>query len=84
MTSAELRRQIVDAINKILADSARSPRDLSDEESLTADVGLDSLDLAVLVVSLEQQLGVDPFRDGSATVRTVGDLVTVYAKAEGS
>ena len=37
--------------------------------------------LAVLVVTLEQRLGVDPFRDTTANARTLGDLVSVYNTA---
>ncbi len=77
----DLRRQIVAVVNKILSDSGRPTCQPTDQDTLTSDLGLDSLDLAVLVVTLEQQLGVDPFRDGSAPVHTLGDLIDVYAEA---
>jgi acyl carrier protein len=45
---------------------------------LAVEVGLDSLDLAQVVVLLEQQLGVDPFRKRGAAIRTFADLVRAY------
>lgn len=77
----ELRQTIVDTINKIRTDLSRDEITPDDDHALTGEIGLDSLDLAVLVVSLKKALGVDPFRDGSATARTLGELVAVYEKA---
>ena len=36
---------------------------------------------ARIVVGLEQELGVDPFRDGASPVQTFGQLVSIYEKA---
>ena len=79
--SGDLRQAIVDTINKIRTDLGRDKLTPSDSDALTGELGLDSLDLAVLVVSLEKQLGVDPFRDGSATARTLAELTAVYEQA---
>ena len=79
--SDDLRQAIVDTINKIRTDLGRDKLTPSDSDALTGELGLDSLDLAVLVVSLEKQLGVDPFRDGSATARTLAELTAVYEQA---
>ncbi len=76
-----IRDNIVETINRVRTDSGREALEVKDTDALMGEAGLDSLDLAVLVVSLEKSLGVDPFRDGSATARTVGELVAVYAKA---
>lgn len=56
------------------------------EQSLTNDLGLDSLDLAQLVAQLEMELGVDPFSSDVtvAEVRTVADLCRVYERAAGA
>jgi acyl carrier protein len=51
---------------------------LRDEDALVGTLGLDSLDLAVLVVGLEQALGVDPFRQGARPVTSFGELVKLY------
>ena len=51
---------------------------------LSADLGLDSLDLAQTIVLLERSLGIDPFRTASGTrpaIRSVADLVAVYTQA---
>ena len=55
-----------------------------DGHLLMGELELDSLDLAVLVVTLDKELGIDPFQDGSATARTLGDVVDVYRQALGS
>ena len=81
--SDSIRSAVVSTINKVRTDSGRASMDIDDSHTLMGDVSLDSLDLAQLVVALEQQLGCDPFRDGSATARTVGELVAVYQKALG-
>ena len=82
MSNANATRQtIVDTINKIRTDLGRETVTPEDSDALTGELGLDSLDLAQLVVSLEKELGVDPFRDGSATARTLGELVQVYEQA---
>lgn len=78
---SETRQKIVDVINKVRTDLGREALTPQDSDALTGELGLDSLDLAVLVVSLEKELGVDPFRDGSATARTLGELVKVYCGA---
>lgn len=81
---SETRQTIVDVINKVRTDLGRDALTPHDSDALTGELGLDSLDLAVLVVSLEKELGVDPFRDGSATARTLGELVKVYCEASQS
>ena len=51
---------IVEMINKVRTDSGRETVAAQESDGLTAELGLDSLDLAVLVVSLEKAFGVDP------------------------
>lgn len=80
-TSEQIQSSICLAINRVRKDSGRDEVDLQDSHQLTVEAGLDSLDLAQLVVALEKELGVDPFRDGSATARTVGELAKVYQDA---
>jgi acyl carrier protein len=55
------------------------------EETALADCGLDSLGFAVLVVRLEDKLGIDPFtaaEEASFPV-TFGDFVKVYKNGRG-
>ena len=88
MTRAVVTIKVTEVINRVLTDTGRVPREFQTEETLTGTIGLDSLDLAVLVVGLEQALGVDPFRSGAAPVATFGQLVDLYAasldESEGS
>lgn len=76
-----MRDTICTIINRVRTDSGREAMEIRDDHQLTAEIGLDSLDLAQLVVAIEKELGVDPFRDGSASARTVGELVAVYEQA---
>lgn len=78
----EIRETICSAINRVRTDSGRPAMEIDDTFALTGELELDSLDLAQLVVSIEKELGVDPFRDGTATARTVGELVVVYKQAQ--
>ncbi len=82
MPDSNLRITICSVINKVRTDSGREAMVILDEHQLTGELGLDSLDLAQLVVAIEKELGVDPFRDGSATARTVGELVSVYERTQ--
>ena len=71
------------AIRQVLHDTGREPAALQPGMLLSADIGLDSLDLAQTIVLLERSLGVDPFRDpasgaGRPPIRTVADLVGIY------
>ena len=77
----DMRDTICAIINKVRTDSGREAMEIVDAHQLTGELGLDSLDLAQMVVAIEKELGVDPFRDGSATARTVGELVDVYQQA---
>lgn len=41
----------------------------------------DSLDLATLIVALEERTGTDPFRSGFKEFTTVGELASLYEAA---
>lgn len=75
---------IAAAIRTVLHDTGRDAKSVEPEMLLSADLGLDSLDLAQTIVLLERTLGVDPFRFGSGTrpaMRTVADLTAIYSEA---
>lgn len=46
--------------------------------ALRSDLQFDSLDIAVLLVRLEDRLGVDPFLTTGRVIGTVGELVQAY------
>ena len=55
----------------------------SEEQKLVENLGLDSLDLAVLVVTLESAFGIDPFMQNMAVItemQTVGNLCDIYQR----
>lgn len=75
-----------EAILAVYRDTGRSLRETPASAILGKDLGLDSLDLAQVIVLLERALGVDPFRDPQAgaplpPIRTVDDLVSLYSAA---
>src|SRR5262249_56725823 len=75
---------ILDKIRAILSERGGPPVvSLSRTAKLNANLGLSSLDLALLVSELEFELGVDPFAKLVAitSVRTIGDLVNAYRRA---
>jgi acyl carrier protein len=74
------RDAIETAIHQVLLNSGRAAQPLQDEDILFEKIGLDSLDLAQIVVALEQELKVDPFRKTGSPIRTFGDLVQAYQK----
>jgi acyl carrier protein len=79
-----IRTTVEKVVQQVLADSGRSPNSLRDEDLLFSQIGLDSLDLAQVVVTLEVKLGVDPFRHGGRPIRTFGELVQAYQSASAS
>jgi acyl carrier protein len=76
--SESIQATVGQVINRVLTDTGRHSRQFHDDDTLTGMIGLDSLDLAVMVVGLEQALGVDPFRTGAHPVQTFGELVALY------
>jgi len=76
---------VATAILTVLHDTGRDATQVEPTMLLAADLGLDSLDLAQTIVLLERSLGIDPFRTaataGRPTLRTVGDLISIYLAA---
>lgn len=84
--SARVTEAVREAIHAVYRDTGRATREIEADDLLGSDLGLDSLDLAQVVVLLERSLGVDPFRrpqPGVATtpIRTVGNLSAIYSSA---
>jgi acyl carrier protein len=84
MDEAMMVEKVTEIVRSILAQKkdAREIADLSENMNLIGDIGLNSLDMAQLVASLEIEFGVDPFSDGVtvADLQTVGNVVRVYGK----
>ncbi len=75
--TTEVRAAVEAEVQRILEHSGRPLQSPQDDDALFR-MGLDSLDLAQLVVALEQRLGVDPFRKQGSPIRTFGDLINAY------
>ena len=80
--AAMVRTTMQTVINRVLTQSGREARAFRDDDTLTGTIGLDSLDLAAVVVRLEKELGFDPFRSGSHAVHTFGELVALYENTD--
>jgi len=82
---SHVRAAVHQVVLKLLQDRGKAPRELSDDDKLSASLDLRSLDLAHLVFELELMFEVDPFAKlvPITSVRTVGDLVAAYSQALG-
>jgi acyl carrier protein len=76
------RSMILDEIVRIAEQQKKTLTPLTDDLPLL-NSGLDSLCIAVLVASLDDSLGVDPFdRDGDVFFPvTIGDFISLYENA---
>jgi len=77
-----VREQIVSEMKAIAKEQGRSLAVLHDDLALL-DSGFDSLCFAILVVRLEDTLGVDPLGDVEVeeAPKTFGEFVNLYANA---
>ncbi|MBQ4051253.1 MAG: acyl carrier protein [Oscillospiraceae bacterium] len=67
---------IFDKVKDILVDQLDCEEDkVTMDASVTDDLGADSLDLVDLVMSLEDEFGVEINDDQVETIKTVGDIV---------
>jgi len=76
--------QVVSAIDTLVQDALKQrglpPQPITvDTLLLGSSLGIDSLDLAAIVVQLTEETGKDPFDDGFIDFRTVGELARLYA-----
>lgn len=73
--------QICAILERILSGKGRDLPGIDvDTVLLGRDLGIDSLDLAMLVRELEETTGFDPFQRGFIEFRTVGELARLYAR----
>lgn len=76
----DLRQEIENVIRQVADDGGKSLIDDFDDRTVLLESGLDSLDFAIIVARLEQQLDADPFSAMSTPVypRTLAEFVAVY------
>lgn len=74
---------IFDKVKDILVDQLDCEEDkVTMDASVTDDLGADSLDLVDLVMSLEDEFGVEINDDQVETIKTVGDIVRYIEENE--
>jgi acyl carrier protein len=84
LTRDDVGTLVTDHINALLLEIDEDDVPAAEAGHTFADLGLDSLMLARLIIELDDAAGVEPFRaaDASAAdLRTVGDVVRVYEDA---
>ncbi len=67
-----MKRSLLEIINEVLSDSDSQVESITSETDLRNDLGMDSMNLALLTVLIEDEYGVDVFEDGM--VSTVADI----------
>jgi len=77
-----IRRTVLSQFEEIRRKSDKPLPPLTDDLVLL-ESGLDSLSIAILVVRLEDLLGVDPFTDSDISVPpvTLGEFIELYERA---
>jgi acyl carrier protein len=72
-------------VQEALSQKGLTPQPVAAETLLLdSSLGIDSLDLAAIVVQLSEKIGKDPFEDGFINFRTVGELARLYAAPDGT
>jgi acyl carrier protein len=69
---------IIERLQQVLKDRGIPQASFSENSSLLNGT-IDSLDLAALVVELQQKTNKDPFKQGIISFESVGDLAALYA-----
>jgi acyl carrier protein len=81
MTELEILGAIETQLANIMSSKGLpAPTITTETQLLGGELGIDSLDLAVLVSELEGVIGHDPFRNGFIEFRTAGELAKLYVK----
>ena len=80
---SDLVEKVHSAVLEVVARKDPKRTTVANADLLNADLSLDSLELAEIIVRLETQLEVDPFAEmvSVTSLRTMGDLLRAYADA---
>jgi acyl carrier protein len=80
MQKQEMLALIGQMVNEKRAQNSLGPMEIGAEDRMLGDsLGIDSLDLAAIVVELEERTGRDPFANGIVNFQTAGALADLYA-----
>jgi acyl carrier protein len=81
MTEQQVLVEIDKIVSNILSGKGLDPVSVkAGTELLGEGLGIDSLDLAMLVRELEETVGFDPFANGFIDFRTAGELAKLYVR----
>lgn len=81
MNEQQVMNQISSIVKRLLIDKGHPAVELTpDTELLGGGIGIDSLDLALLVRELEEAVGFDPFAQGFIEFRKAGELARLYVR----
>ncbi|MEX2672679.1 MAG: acyl carrier protein [Phycisphaeraceae bacterium] len=81
-TSTQTDERIRQVFRDVYRHRGLKPHALPADAPLDSSLGLQSIDLAEVVIRLEDEFGFDPFAEGIPSgVRTFGDLVRLYDDA---
>ena len=73
---------ILQTISELMSEQDLDVSLLAESAKLVDTLGLKSMDIAQVVLILEDELEVDPFQETPITsIRTVGDLIAAYKQA---
>lgn len=71
---------VIETIREVMEENQRPLMDLKPETHILAETSLDSLDLAIVVMKLEEKTGMDPFKKGYVFFSTVQELAKLYER----
>lgn len=69
---------VIETIREVMIENQRTLSELKPQTHILAETSLDSLDLAIVVVKLEEKTGKDPFKQGFIFFTTVQELAKLY------
>jgi acyl carrier protein len=69
---------VTEAIREVMRQNGRKEIELKPETDIMKDSALDSLDVAQVVVMLEEKTKKDPFAKGFIRFRTIQELADLY------
>lgn len=78
--SSKTQDLVIQSITEILSERKHSQILLKPETRILSETPLDSLDLAIVVVKLEEKTGKDPFKEGFIPFSTIEELANLYDK----
>jgi len=78
MTQPHMQDLIIHLIEEVIKEHAYPQTPLTSHTHILTETPLDSLDLAIIVVKLEEKTGKDPFKSGFIPFATIEELAKLY------